>query len=193
MSVVEHRPEPRPRSPPSPSPAPEPEPEPVKPPPKPVEHAPKPPKEPPPARTRRRPRPAEETIADFCGTTLTGQGGWAAAVGNGGSHERAHRLAQRRRSPVAIARASPAAWSAAPALRVVGEGDLCRAGPAAPGRLLNDALERNYPKTARQQGIEGVARIRVRVLASGKLQPLGHAQRDATRASPTLQDAACAT
>ena len=37
---------------------------------------------------------------------------------------------------------------------------------------LNAALEKNYPKSAKQQGVEGVARIKVRVLASGKLQPL---------------------
>jgi protein TonB len=56
--------------------------------------------------------------------------------------------------------------------RVLGPDDLSR-GPLPPSSdLLNAALERSYPKAARSQGVEGVARIRLRVHASGKLQPL---------------------
>jgi TonB family protein len=51
--------------------------------------------------------------------------------------------------------------------------------------LLNQALERNYPKSARQQGIEGSARIKLRVLPNGKLEPM----RKDTESYPGFGDA----
>ena len=167
-----------------PPPAPEvsePEPEPVAPepekvvpppPPKVVERAPKPPKEPPPA-NKAAPAAAEETLADFSGTTLTGQGGWASAVGNGEAMNGPIGSATgvvtgRNRAGVA----GGVVGAAGTGLRVVPEGELSRRVKPPSADVLNAALERAYPKTARQQGIEGVARIRLRVMATGKLQPL---------------------
>lgn len=172
IALVEQPAEPEPVAiPPEPEPVPAaPEPEPVKaPPPKPVERAPRPPKAPPPESTP--PAAAEETIADFSGTTLTGQGGWASAVGNGAAMD----------GPIGKAGAAVTGRSrpgvaggviGGTGVRVVPEGDLSRRVQLPSGDVLNAALERNYPKNARQQGIEGVARIRVRVFATGKLQPL---------------------
>lgn len=161
-------PAPEPEAPPTP-PAP---PEPVKPPPRPVVRAPKAPKEPPPETPPSAPpAAAEETIADFSGTTLTGQGGWASAVGSGAAMN----------GPIgsptgaATGRNRPGVAGGViggTGIRVVPEGDLSRLPKPPSADLLNAALERSYPKAARQQGIEGVARIRIRVLASGKLQPL---------------------
>ena len=76
--------------------------------------------------------------------------------------------------------------------RVLGPGDLSRQPMQPPADVVNAALERSYPKNLRDQGLEGVARIRVRVLASGKLQPL--ATLNETRpGSPTPAARACAT
>jgi TonB family protein len=178
ISLEEPPPPPEPAAvPPEPEPepvqAPEPEPEPVKPPPRVRERAPQPveaPKEVPPQAA---PAAAQETIADFSGTTLTGEGegGWASAVGSGapmngpiGRPQAA--VTGRNREGVA------GGVVGGTGLRLVGEADLSRR-PSLPSKdLLNQALERNYPKAARQQGIEGSARIRLRVLANGKLEPV---------------------
>jgi protein TonB len=142
------------------------------PPPKPVvQRAPKAPKEPPPPEEATPPAPAEETIADFSGTTLTGSGGWATSVGSGAPMDApigAPTAAVTGRNKAGVAGGVVGGTGE----RVLGPGDLSR-GPLPPSSdLLNAALERSYPKAARQQGIEGVARIRLRVHASGKLQPL---------------------
>jgi periplasmic protein TonB len=168
---VAPEPEPLPPAPEPVAPEPEPEPEPVKPPPKPIERAPKPAKAPPPLPDSTPPAAAEETIADFSGTTLTGQGGWASAVGSGAAMN----------GPIGTPGAAVTGRNRAgvaggvvggTGVRVVAEGDLSRRVQLPSADVLNAALERNYPKAARQQGIEGVARIRVRVFATGKLQPL---------------------
>lgn len=166
--------------PPPPELAPDPEPEPAKPEPvRPIERprpvreaSPKPVKEAPPA-DNTPPAPAEETIADFSGTTLTaeGEGGWVSAVGSGAPMQ----------GPIGKPNAAVTGKSRAgveggvvggTGVRVVGEADLSRRPRPPSADLLNEALKREYPKQAQQQGIEGVARIRVRVLASGKLSPL---------------------
>jgi TonB family protein len=169
--VQEPAPAPPPEAPPPEAP---PAPEPVQaPPPKPiVQKAPKAPKEPPPAQPQNTPpAAAEETVADFSGTTLTGTGGWASAVGSGAP------MNGPIGSPSGVVTGRNKEGVAGGVVggtgeRVLGPGDLSR-GPLPPNSdLLNAALERSYPKSARQQGIEGVARIRLRVHASGKLQPL---------------------
>lgn len=172
MTVVEQSPPPAP-APVEPAPEPpQPELEPVKPPPKPpVAKAPKAPKEPPPPEDKTPPAAAEETIADFSGTTLTGQGGWASAVGNGAA------MNSPIGSPTGVVTGRSREGVQGGVVggtgeRVLGPGDLSR-GPQPPSAdLLNAALERSYPKGARAQGVEGVARIRLRVHATGKLQPL---------------------
>jgi outer membrane biosynthesis protein TonB len=168
VSVIEEQP-----APPAPEPVaePEPEPEPVKPrapreaSPRPVEKAP-PSAEPPAA--------AEETLADLTGTTLTGEsaGGWVSAVGSGAAMT----------GPIGKVNAAVTGRNrdgveggvlGGTGTRVVSEADLSRRPQPPAADELDAALERNYPKSAKQQGIEGVARIKLRVLANGKLQALG--------------------
>ncbi|MDB4972648.1 MAG: Ferric siderophore transport system, periplasmic binding protein TonB [Myxococcaceae bacterium] len=173
VSLVQEPPEPEPEPVAAPEPEPPaPEPEPVKaPPPRVVERAPKPPKEPPPVAAKAAPAAVEETLADFTGTTLTGQGGWASAVGNGaamngpiGSSTGVNTGRTRAGTTGGVVGGT--------GLRIVPEGELSRKVKPPGADILNAALERSYPKAARQQGIEGVARIRLRVMPSGKLQPL---------------------
>lgn len=170
VSLVE---EPAPAAqPPAQEPAPEPPvPEAPAPPPKPaLRPAAKAPKEPP-KPSNEPPAAAKEEIADFSGTTLSGQGGWTSAVGNNAAMDRPIG------SPDALATGRKRDGVAGgvvggTGVRVVPESDLSRRPTPPDNAVLNAALERCYPKTARQQGIEGVSRIRVRVLASGKLQSL---------------------
>ena len=152
------------------TPQPVPDPAPVKPPPKAAERAPRAPKTPPPPSSAP-PAPAQEEVADFSGTTLTGQGGWASAVGTGGAMDAPIG------SPDGVNTGRQRAGVAGgvvggTGVRVVPEGDLSRRPKPPSADVLNAALEKSYPKSARQQGIGGKARIRIRVLASGKLQPL---------------------
>ena len=176
FAVIEPPPPPPPVEEPPPEPAkPEPEPEkpePVKPlpkvkeaAPKPVEEAPKPDDTP--------PAPAEETIADFSGTTITaeGAGGWTTVVGSGAAMN----------GPVGKAKAAVTGRDRSgveggaiggTGTRVLGEGDLSRIPRAPSNSILEEALRREYPKQAQQQGVEGVAKVRVRVLSTGKLSPL---------------------
>lgn len=168
MTVQEPAPPPEPVEPPqAPEPVEAPPPKPVAPP-----KAPKAPKEPPLAQPENTPpAPAEETIADFSGTTLTGSGGWASAVGSGAP------MNGPIGSPTGVVTGRNREGVAGGVVggtgeRVLGAGDLSRSPVPPNSDLLNAALERSYPKVARQQGIEGVARIRLRVHASGKLQPL---------------------
>jgi len=163
------------------APEPEPVPEPVAPDPEPVKPAPQPkvaaaePKEPPPPAPENAPPPppAEETIADFSGTTLVGEGegGWVSAVGSGAPMDK----------PIGKAGAIVTGQNregvqggvvGGTGLKIVPLSDLTRKPQAPAQDVLNLALERSYPRTARQQGIEGVARIKIRVLANGKLQTL---------------------
>jgi outer membrane biosynthesis protein TonB len=173
FTVVEEQPAeeaPPPPPPPAPEPEPEPKPEPVKPrikeaSPAPVEEAPPPDPTP--------PAPAEETIADFSGTTLTGEGsgGWTTAVGSGAPMN----------APIGKPKAAVTGRErdgteggaiGGTGTRVVSEADLSRSPKVPSAEALNEALKREFPKDAQQQGIEGVARIRVRVFATGKLSPL---------------------
>ena len=156
-----------------PKPEPEAKPEPIKPPPKikeaapkPVEDAPKPDETPPAA--------AEEAIADFSGTTITaeGEGGWTTVTGSGapmnGPVGKAKAAAVTGRNREGVAGGAIDGTGT----RVLGEGDLSRMPRAPSSSILEEALRREYPKQAQQQGVEGVAKVRVRVLSSGKLSPL---------------------
>jgi outer membrane biosynthesis protein TonB len=160
---------PEPVAEPEPEKAPEPEPEPVKAlkpkvaPPKPVATDDKP--QPPP--------PAEETLADFSGTTLTseGVGGWASAVGNNASMNgpigKPNALVTGRdRSGV------EGGAVGGNSLRVVGEDQLSRRPKMPNSDLINAALERYYPKSAKEQGIEGIARVKLRIMPNGSVQAL---------------------
>ncbi len=159
-------PEPEPEIAAEPEPAPEPEPETVKPPPKPVAAI--APKEPPPPDTKEPPAAAPETLADFSGTTLVGEGegGWTSAVGSGAAMDK----------PIGKAGAVVTGRSregvaggvvGGTGLKIVAAADLSRKPGILSQQALDDALVRCYPKNAKQQGIEGVARTRIRILANG--------------------------
>jgi len=122
-----------------------------------------PPEEPPPEA----PPPVEE-VADFTGTTLTadGPGGWSTRVGTGAPIK----------GPLGkIGKASqdPNGQQAAKALpagpRVVSVENLSRKPKPPPGVDLNALLERNYPRRARMQGVEGKVQVAMRVMPNGRL------------------------
>lgn len=172
MTVVTPEPAPAPEEPPPEEPATT---EPEPPPPPKVVKAPKPvaAKAPEPSKTTAPPAPAEETLADFSGTTLTseGTGGWASAVGSGAA------MNGPIGKPNAVVTGRDRAGVeggvvGATGPRVVGEAELSRRPKPPSADVLNAALERHFPRGARDQGIEGVARIKVRILANGTVQPL---------------------
>jgi periplasmic protein TonB len=112
------------------------------------------------------PPPPAETIADFSGTTLTNDGpgpGWSSATGNG----------EAMRGPVgrAGARVTGRNVDGAPAdgTPVVGLGNLSQ--PPEPPNLAS-ALERLYPAGARQKGVGGTAKVRLRVMPDGTVREL---------------------
>lgn len=174
FTVVTEEPPPAPVEPeiePEPEQPPEPEPEPVKVVKPKVVVAPKPAEKAEP--TPEPPAPAEETLADFSGTTLTseGAGGWASAVGTGGAMN----------GPIGKANAVVTGRDRSgvqggvvggSGLRVVSEDQLSRRPKPPSADLLNAALERHYPKSAREQGIEGSAKIKLRVMPNGSIQAL---------------------
>jgi TonB family protein len=109
--------------------------------------------------------PAEE-VADFTGVTLTAEGGssWSTAVGSGGALKGpvgkiGHGAAQ---GPQLAAKAGPIGP------RTVALDSLARKPQAPPG--LDVLLERNYPRRARLQGVEGEVRVSMRILPSGRIE-----------------------
>jgi protein TonB len=144
-------------------PEPEPPPEPVKAPkraaaPQPVAA------EPPPQEA---PKPAAEEVADFTGVTLTaadGSGSWSTQVGSGAALK----------GPVGkIGNRPPqhgvqdGAKVAAPGPRVVPSASLSRKAAVPAG--LDVLLERNYPRRARLQGVEGKVVVNLRILPTGRI------------------------
>jgi TonB family protein len=57
-------------------------------------------------------------------------------------------------------------------VRVVSQEQLSRRPKPPSSDLLNSALERHYPKSAKEQGIEGVARVKLRIMPNGSVQAL---------------------
>ncbi len=169
LTVIEEPPpvvEPAPEATPEPEPAPEPAP--VKPAPKPAAVV--APKEPPPPDAPPPPAAAEETLADFSGTTLVGEGegGWVSAMGSGSAMDKPIGKA----GAVVTGRSQPGVAGGVvggTGLRVVAPSDLSRPPRIVSQAALDAALVRCFPKSAKQQGIEGVARTRVRVLPTGKI------------------------
>jgi len=165
-------PEPEPEEPAAAEPIVEPEPEP-----EPVRRRPR--AAPPPAETppEEAPPPAEETIADFSGMTLTNDNGagWQSATGNGGAMEGpigrpgAEVTGRNRRG---VRGGTPGGTGSGEGEDLlVPPADLSRR-PAPPASRLRDLLRRNYPREAQNQGIDGDARVRVRVEADGRVRTL---------------------
>jgi protein TonB len=159
-----------PVKPPDPEPVKPPEPEKEPPPPEPVrapKHAAAPAPTPPPAADTPPPAQAAEEVADFTGVTLTADGSgssWSTAVGSGGALK----------GPIGkigarppVQQAAAGAKVAAPGPRVVALDSLARKPEAPKG--LNDLLERNYPRRARLQGVEGKVVVNLRILPSGRI------------------------
>lgn len=157
-----------PVKPPDPEPVKPPEPEKEPPPPEPVKaprHAAAPAPTPPPASDTPPPAAAEE-VADFTGVTLTADGSgssWSTAVGSGG----ALKGPVGKIGPRPQAATSQAAKVAAPGPRVVAAASLARA--IQPPGGMDQILQRNYPRRAQAQGVEGKVVVRLHVLPSGRV------------------------
>jgi protein TonB len=172
LTVVEEPPEPEPEEeveepPEEPDPV-----EPEPPPPTPPRAAPPPPPdEPPPP-----PPPAQETPVSFDNVVLTNEGGdssWATQQGTGVESDGpigspGARVTERRRrgTPGQVEGTGP------PGPRVVALADLSRQPEAPDGGRLNEILRDNYPREARDQGIEGRARVRLRLMPDGSVRIL---------------------
>ncbi len=154
-----------------------PKPPPVVEPPKPKEKEPEPPPDPPKvAPHRAAPKPAEpppqpaapppEEVADFTGVTLTAENGasWSTVVGSGAPLKGPVGKIASRQGP---APQQAAAKTGPVGPRVVALGSLSR--KPAPPAGLNALLERNYPRRAHLQGVEGKVVVRLRILPSGRV------------------------
>ncbi|HJL18527.1 MAG TPA: energy transducer TonB [Sandaracinaceae bacterium LLY-WYZ-13_1] len=155
---------------------PEPEPEPVV-----RERDPLPQPEPPPEETPppEEPPPAEEAIADFTGETLTNEEGptWSSETGSGEAMEGpigqpGATVTGRRRRGQQGGRVGGTGEGEDPGPRIVPVGDLSRPPGIRDVDRLRRTLQDNYPSRARELGIEGTARVRIRVRADGRVQPL---------------------
>lgn len=127
-------------------------------------------------------RPAEKPVTDppvqetpeemavFSGITLSNQAGtWAAAAGDGSEGPGIVGPGQRANSPSGD-ESGIGSQTGGTGRRLVPLGQLSR-----PPRQPNDLavrLERLYPDEARAQGVEGTARVRIRVAAGGTVQSL---------------------
>ncbi len=180
LEVVEEEPEPTPE-PEEPEEAPEPEPEAepeIEPPPRPPPPR-EPPPEPPPDTPPEPPPPAEETPVAFDNIVLTndqGDSSFAVAPGSGVEREGpigppGEPTGRRQRG---VAGGTPGGTGSADAPRgprIVAMADVSRRPEPPPN--MRDILRRNYPAEARQQSIEGVARVRIQINPDGTLTLLG--------------------
>ncbi|HEY2734382.1 MAG TPA: energy transducer TonB [Polyangiales bacterium] len=112
------------------------------------------------------PPPAAEAPVDLTGVTLTGDGAsWSSVVGNGsemqGPAARIGRVTGRDRA------GNNAGAIDGRGTTLVGEASLSR--KPVPPDGMNELLEQNFPPRARAQGVAGTARLRVRILADGRV------------------------
>ncbi|HEY2734692.1 MAG TPA: TonB family protein, partial [Polyangiales bacterium] len=112
------------------------------------------------------PPPANEAPVDLTGVTLTGDNGsWSSVVGNGsamqGPAARIGKVTGRDRA------GSNSGAIDGRGTTLVGEASLSR--KPVPPDGMNELLEQNFPARARAQGVAGSARLRVRILADGRV------------------------
>jgi TonB family protein len=128
--------------------------------------APKPATEPEPPKNE--PPPAAEAPVDLTGVTLTGDNGasWSSVVGNGnaiqGPAARIGKVTGRDR-----AGSGDGVIDGRGTTPLVAEGSLSR--KPVPPEGMDTLLEQNFPPRARAQGVAGSARLRVRILADGRV------------------------
>ena len=141
------------------------------PPPPPKADEPDPPK-PKPLAQEKAPAPApvkESSPPQMTGRTLTdsqqGDKAWSSLTGNG-EETKGPLAANPNGAPNGTGAVPNAPPAPPPGPRFVAVGDLSRA-PRPPN--LDDALERNYPRAARNQGIAGNAVLRAQVLPDGRI------------------------
>jgi TonB family protein len=158
--------------PPAPEAAPEPEIEPepaapvVPPPPKERPRAlPRPQAEPPP---KEPPAPAEETVADFSGLVLSGQGSSGFQVEQGNQTDRAGPIGKPSAVPTGRNReGTPGGAVGGTGEALVAVGDLS-SRPAPPSASYDSYLYRNFPQEARARGVGGTALVSLTIGADGK-------------------------
>ena len=123
------------------------------------------------------PPPAEETVEDFSGMTLTndtGEAAWQSNVGSGAPMEGPigrpnAQVTGRNRTgqPNGVVGGTGEGDSQG----IVSAGNLSRQ-PGPPSDRLRSLLERNYPREAQQLGIEGTADVRIQVDPDGSVRVL---------------------
>ncbi len=185
IELIEPTPEPEPPEPePEPEPEPVAEPEPVVPPEPAVQPRVRLPADPPPSPEPPAPEPppAEETVADFSGMTLTNDQGasWASATGSGAPMDGpigrpGARVTGRNRS--GTEGGTPGGTGSGEGSDLVAPSDLSRR-PGPPSARLVELLRQNYPRRAQTQGLEGSARVRVRVESDGRVRALAVVSED---------------
>ncbi len=123
------------------------------------------------------PAPAEETLAEFDGLVMTNEGtsgsGWSTQQASGRdwiSPIGAPGVATGRRREGDPNGAVGGTGQGRGAGAVVPLGNLERRPTPPPN--LNGLLQDNYPATAKRQGIEGEARVKIRLLPSGRVRIL---------------------
>lgn len=179
LEVIEPEPvieEPEPEPPPPEEPPELPPDPPPAPPPRPVREPPEPPPE---AEPPEPPPPAEETPVEFSGQMLTndlGESSFAVPQASGEDREGpigppGQPTGRRRRGAIDGTPGGTGAPDAPRGPRVLAMADVSRR-PSPPGNM-RDILRRNYPGEARQQSIEGVARVRIQINPDGRLTILG--------------------
>lgn len=124
------------------------------------------------------PAPAEEAIADFSGMTLTNESAdsaWETATGSGAPMEGpigrpgAQVTGRNRSGSTQGTVGGTGQEERGPP--IVARGNLSRQ-PGPPGDRLRTLLQSNYPREARQLGVEGHADVRVQVDADGSVRVL---------------------
>lgn len=117
------------------------------------------------------PAPLKETVADFSNMTLSNEGSSSWNVQPSSGKEASGPIAG---PGVNTGRAREGRMDGAPEGKGESEAvklsDLGRHPEQARG--LDDLVEKHYPPTLKRQGVEGVARVRVRIGADGKLKVL---------------------
>jgi periplasmic protein TonB len=148
-----------------PEPEPEAEPELAPPPPERPRALPRAPREPQP---KEPPAPAEETVADFSGLVLSGQGNSGFQVQQGNETDRPGPIGKPNAVPTGRNReGTPGGAVGGTGEAVVAAGDLS-ARPSPPSASYDAYLHRNFPQEARSRNVGGTALVSLTIGSDGK-------------------------